>query len=52
MMRDEPVGPEDRIPEWALLPLYAITFIGTLGYGIILTFLVFLVNEYGGNGLI
>ncbi|HDR73213.1 MAG TPA: MFS transporter [Methanoculleus sp.] len=40
------------MPERALLPLYAITFIGTLGYGIILTFLVYLVTGYGGNALI
>lgn len=52
MMTTESVGPEDLIPERALLPLYTITFIGTLGYGIILTFLVFLVTEYGGNALI
>ncbi len=36
----------------ALLPLYTITFIGTLGFGVILTFLVFLVTDYGGNALI
>ncbi|MDY9926065.1 MFS transporter [Methanosarcina sp.] len=36
----------------ALFPLYTITFIGTLGFGIILTFLVFLVTEYGGNALV
>jgi len=36
----------------ALFPLYTITFIGTLGFGIILTFLVFLVTKYGGNALI
>ena len=36
----------------ALFPLYAITFIGTLGFGIILTFLVFLVTDYGGNALV
>jgi len=35
-----------------LFPLYTVTFIGTLGFGIILTFLVFLVTEYGGNALI
>lgn len=51
-MTTEPVGPEDLMPERALLPLYTITFIGTLGYGIILTFLVFLVTGYGGNALI
>lgn len=36
----------------ALVPLYTITFIGTLGFGVILTFLVFLVTDYGGNALI
>ncbi|HIH74006.1 MAG TPA: MFS transporter, partial [Methanosarcina sp.] len=36
----------------ALLPLYTITFIGTLGFGIILTFLVYLVTDYGGNALV
>ncbi len=36
----------------ALFPLYAITFIGTLGFGVILTFLVYLVTDYGGNALI
>ncbi|MDW7733691.1 MAG: MFS transporter [Methanolobus sp.] len=36
----------------ALFPLYTVTFIGTLGFGIILTFLVFLVTEYGGNALV
>lgn len=36
----------------ALFPLYTITFIGTLGFGIILTFLVFLVTDYGGNALV
>ncbi|WP_440945254.1 MFS transporter [Methanosarcina sp. T3] len=36
----------------ALFPLYTITFIGTLGFGIILTFLVFLVTKYGGNALV
>nr|WP_231589844.1 hypothetical protein [Methanosarcina siciliae] len=36
----------------ALFPLYTITFIGTLRFGIILTFLVFLVTKYGGNALV
>ncbi len=36
----------------ALFPLYTITFIGTLGFGVILTFLVFLVTDYKGNALI
>ncbi len=36
----------------SLLPVLAVNFIGTLGYSIILPFLVFLVNDFGGNELI
>lgn len=36
----------------ALFPLYTITFIGTLGFGIILTFLVFLVTDHESNALV
>jgi MFS family permease len=35
-----------------LLPLLAVNFIGTLGFSIVLPFLVFLVNRYGGNAFI
>ncbi|MDN5309571.1 MAG: hypothetical protein PWP14_965 [Methanolobus sp.] len=48
-LRNTPRGPADQK---ALFPLYTITFIGTLGFGIILTFLVFLVTDYGGNALV
>lgn len=49
MIRDsEPSSTDGK----ALIPLYTITFIGTLGFGVILTFLVFLVTDYGGNALI
>jgi MFS family permease len=51
-MSAEPAETGGLIDEKALLPLYRITFIGTLGYGIILTFLVFLVTDYGGNALV
>jgi MFS family permease len=35
-----------------LFPLLLVNFIGTLGYSIVLPFLVFLVTDFGGNALI
>jgi DHA1 family tetracycline resistance protein-like MFS transporter len=39
----------NRIP---LLPLLLVNFIGTLGFSIVLPFLVFLVTRFGGNALV
>ncbi|MDQ1275189.1 MAG: hypothetical protein QG610_762, partial [Euryarchaeota archaeon] len=36
----------------SLLPLLTVNFIGTLGFSIVLPFLVFLVNRLGGNAFI
>jgi MFS transporter, DHA1 family, tetracycline resistance protein len=36
----------------SLLPLLLITFIGTLGFSIVLPFLVFLVKDLGGNAIV
>src|SRR5918998_4358197 len=36
----------------SLLPLMLITFIGTLGFSIVLPFLVFLVTDLGGNSIV
>lgn len=36
----------------SLYPLLSVNFIGTLGYGIVLPFLIFLVTRFGGNALI
>lgn len=36
----------------ALAPILAVNFIGTLGYSIVLPFLVFLVTKWGGNAII
>lgn len=33
----------------SLLPILSVNFIGTLGYSIVMPFLVFLVNRFGGN---
>lgn len=41
--------PEEKV---SLLPILAVNFIGTLGFSIVLPFLVFLVNRLGGNAFI
>ena len=35
-----------------LFPILLINFIGTLGFSIILPFLVFLVKDFGGNAIV
>jgi DHA1 family tetracycline resistance protein-like MFS transporter len=40
---------EEKIP---IFPLLVVNFIGTLGFSIVLPFLVFLVNRLGGNAFI
>ncbi|MDQ3836889.1 MAG: hypothetical protein M3270_08150, partial [Thermoproteota archaeon] len=35
----------------SLFPLLLITFVGTLGFSIVLPFLVFLVTDLGGNAI-
>jgi MFS family permease len=46
------VQPKDKISTISLYPILAVNFVGTLGYSIILPFLVFLVTRLGGNALI
>jgi MFS family permease len=36
----------------ALVPILSVNFIGTLGFGIVLPFLIFLVTKFGGNAVI
>lgn len=36
----------------SLYPILAVNFVGTLGFSIVLPFLVFLVNRWGGNAII
>ncbi|MDJ0768776.1 MAG: MFS transporter [Ilumatobacter sp.] len=36
----------------ALLPLYLVSLIGALGFSIVLPFLVFLIEEFGGNAFV
>ncbi|MGB9928358.1 MAG: MFS transporter [Methanosarcina sp.] len=38
--------------ENALFPLYLVTFISALSFGVIFTFLVYLVEDYGGNAVV
>lgn len=46
-------NPDPRTGEnVSLLPILAVNFIGTLGFSIVLPFLVFLVNRLGGNAFI
>jgi len=35
-----------------LFPLLLVNFIGTLGFSIVLPFLVFLVKDFGGNAIV
>ena len=35
-----------------LLPILSVTFVSTLGYSIVIPFLVYLVEQYGGNAII
>ncbi|RXE56923.1 MFS transporter [Methanoculleus taiwanensis] len=45
---DEP----GNVPAKTLYPLFAVSFIGSLGFSIVLPFLVFLVTDFGGNALV
>lgn len=36
----------------SLLPIFSVNFVGTLGFSIVLPFLVFLVTKWGGNALV
>jgi MFS family permease len=44
--------PDARAPAVPLLPVLLVNFIGTLGFSIVLPFLVFLVSRFGGNALV
>ena len=41
-----------RTRDVPLLPILSVNFVGTLGFSIVLPFLVFLVTQWGGNALI
>ena len=43
---------DDDRPPVSLWPILAVNFVGTLGFSIVLPFLVFLVTRWGGNALI
>jgi cell division protein FtsW (lipid II flippase) len=36
----------------SLLPLYLVSLIGALGFSIVLLFLVFLIEDFGGNAFV
>jgi DHA1 family tetracycline resistance protein-like MFS transporter len=46
------VNPENRSQRAPLFPVLLVNFIGTLGFSIVLPFLVFVVLDLGGNALI
>lgn len=53
--RRDPVASPDRManrPRISIAPILAIHFVGTLGFSLVLPFLVFLVTRWGGNALI
>ena len=39
-------------PSVSLVPILSVNFVGSLGFSIVLPFLVFLVTRWGGNALI
>jgi MFS family permease len=41
-----------KVKSGALIPILSVNFVGTLGFGIILPFLIFLVTRFGGNAVI
>jgi MFS family permease len=41
-----------KVKSAALIPILSVNFIGTLGFGIVLPFLIFLVTRFGGNAVI
>lgn len=44
--------PDERTAHVPLFPILAVNFIGTLGFGLVLPFLAFLVTDWGGNAFI
>jgi MFS family permease len=43
---------EDKKSSVSLYPIFAVNFVGTLGFSIVLPFLIFLVTRFGGNAVI
>ena len=46
------IEPRTETTNISLLPILMVNFVGTLGFSIVLPFLVFLVTKWGGNALI
>ena len=51
-MNEHGTGTESNRGNISLLPILSVNFVGTLGFSIVLPFLVFLVTRWGGNALI
>jgi MFS family permease len=51
-LNEHGTGTESKRGNISLLPILSVNFVGTLGFSIVLPFLVFLVTRWGGNALI
>ena len=47
-----PANPSNGTARISLLPVLSVNFVGTLGFSIVVPFLVFLVTKWGGNALV
>ncbi len=47
-----PANPSNGAARISLLPVLSVNFVGTLGFSIVVPFLVFLVTKWGGNALV
>jgi len=45
-------APDNPAGQKSILPILSINFVGTLGFSIVIPFMVFLVNKWGGNAII
>lgn len=51
-MNEQLSNPRGSAVRLSLLPILSVNFVGTLGFSIVLPFLVFLVTRWGGNALL
>ena len=49
---NRPASPAGGAAKISLLPVLSVNFVGTLGFSIVVPFLVFLVTKWGGNALV
>ena len=49
---NNPATPSNRTNRISLLPVLLVNFVGTLGFSVVVPFLVFLVTKWGGNAFV